>query len=64
MLPEVVIDRQVAGQPAVAFLRVWERHDGGPLAAGSLDVDEVGRRPYRSNLAVGSGPVEPGTDVP
>ena len=55
MLPEPVIDRQVAGQPAVAFFRVREGHGVGPLLAEGLD-ESLG-------LAVGSGRVRPGADV-
>ena len=33
MLPELVIDREVAGQPPVAFLEVLERHSVSPFPA-------------------------------
>ncbi len=56
MLLEAIIDRQLAGQPAVALLRIWDRHGVGPLAAESLDEP--------LSLAVGSGRVGPGADVP
>ena len=56
MLPEAVIDRQVAGQPAVPFLGVLERHPISPQTAEGLD-EPLG-------LAVGSGRVGPGADVP
>ena len=49
MLPEPVIDGQVAGQPVVPFLGVLERHGVGPLAAERLDES--------LRLAVGSGRV-------
>ena len=55
MLPEPVIDRQVARQPAVPFLGVLEGHGVGPLTAEGLN------EPLR--LAVGSGRVGPGADV-
>jgi len=50
VLPEPVIDRQVAGQPAVALLRVREGHGIGPFLSEGLDVDAVGRRPCLSAL--------------
>ena len=56
VLPEAVIDRQVAGQPAVPFLGVLERHPISPLTAEGLD-EPLG-------LAVGPGRVGPGADVP
>ena len=54
MLPEPVIDRQVARQPPVAFLRVLEGHRVGPLPAEGLDK--------ALGLAVGAGRVGPGAD--
>jgi hypothetical protein len=56
VLPEPVIDRQVAGQPAVPFLGVLEGHGVGPLAAEGLNE--------ALRFAVGSGRVGPGADVP
>ena len=56
MLPEAVIDRQVAGQPAVALLRVCKGHGVGPFPAERLDESLC--------LPVGSGRVGPGADVP
>ena len=55
MLPEPVVDRQVARQPPVAFLRVLEGNRVGPLPAEGLDK--------ALDFAVGSGRVGPGTDV-
>jgi len=37
VLPEPVIDRQIARQPPVAFLRVLEVHRVGPLPPECLD---------------------------
>jgi len=56
VLPEPVIARQVAGQPAVALLGVREGHGIGPFLAEGLD-EPLG-------LPVGSGGVGPGADVP
>jgi len=56
VLPEPVIDRQVARQPAVSFLGVLEGHGVGPLPAEGLNET--------LRLAVGSGRVGPGADVP
>jgi hypothetical protein len=53
VLPETVIDRQVARQPLVAFLRVLERHSVGPFTAKGLD------EPF--GLAIGPWRVEPRT---
>lgn len=55
MLPKPIIDRQVAGQPAVALVGILEGHGVGPLAAEGLD-EPLG-------LAVGSGCVRPRADV-
>ncbi len=55
MLPETVIDRQVARQPTIAFLRVLERHPVGPFPADGLDK--------ALGLAIGAGRVGPRTDV-
>jgi hypothetical protein len=55
VLPEAVIDRQIAGQPPVALLGVRGGHGVGPLLAQRLN------EPLR--LAVGSGRVGP-ADVP
>jgi len=55
VVPEPVIDRQVARQPPVAFLRVLEGHRVGPLPAEGLDK--------ALGLAVGAGRVGPGADV-
>jgi len=56
VLPETVLDRQVASQPAVPLLRVLEGQGIGPLPAERLDES------FR--LAVGSGRVRPSADVP
>ena len=56
MLPQSVIDRQVAWKPAVSLLRVLERHGVGPFPAERLN------EPF--GLAVGPGGVGPGPDVP
>jgi len=56
VLPDLIIDRQVAGQPAVALLRVREGHGIGPFLTEGLD-EPLG-------LPVGSGGVGPGADVP
>jgi len=56
VLPEAVIDRQVAGQPVVALLGVWEGHGVGPLPAEGLDESLC--------FAVGSWRVGPGANVP
>lgn len=56
MLTEAVIDRQVTGQPAVALLGVREGDGIGPFLAKGLDVS--------LGLAVRSGRVGPGADVP
>ena len=55
MLPEPVIDRQVAGQPTVAFLGVLERHPVGPFPAEGLN-ESLG-------LAISPGGVGPCADV-
>ena len=55
MLPEPVIDRQVARQPLVEFLRVLERHLIGPFPAQCLN--ELLR------FAVAPGRVGPGSYV-
>jgi hypothetical protein len=51
-----VLDRQVAGQPAVALVGVRIGHGIGPLAAEGLD------EPF--GFADGSARVGPGSDVP
>ena len=56
MAPAAVIDRQIAAQPAVSLLRVWDGHGIGPFLAEGLDK--------ALGLAVGSGRVGPGADVP
>ena len=55
MLPETVIDRQVARQPLVAFLCVLARHSVAPFPAES--------RNKSLSFAVGAGLVGPGADV-
>jgi len=55
VLPDPVIVRQVTGQPGVPLLGVLERHGIGPFLAEGLDVDAVGRRPYRSALPLVRG---------
>ena len=55
MLPEAVIDRQIAGQPAVALLGVRVGHGVSPLLAQGLN------EPLR--FAVCAGRVGPGADV-
>ncbi len=55
MFPEPAIDRQVTGQPTVAFLGVLERHPVGPFPAEGLN-ESLG-------FAVGAGRVGPGADV-
>ncbi len=55
MLPEAVIDRQIAGQPPVPLLGVRIGHGEGPLLAQGLN------EPLR--LAVGAGRLGPGEDV-
>ncbi len=52
MLPEPVIDRQVARQPTIAFLCVLEGHPVGPFPAEGLN-ESLG-------FAVGAGRVGPG----
>ena len=55
MLPETVIDREIPGQPYIPLDGVLERHGVEPFLAEGLDIDEVGRRPYRlANLKRGS----------
>lgn len=54
MLSEPVIDRQVAGQPAVPFIGVLVRHGVGPLPTQRQDEP--------LSLAVGPGRVGPGAD--
>jgi hypothetical protein len=56
VLPEAVIDRQIAWQPPVALLGVRVGHGVGPLLAQGLN------EPLR--LAVGAGRVGLGADVP
>jgi len=56
VLPEPVIDPQVASQPAFPLFRVRESHGIGPFFTEGLD-EPLG-------LAVGSGCVGPGADVP
>jgi hypothetical protein len=55
VLPEPVMDRQVAGQLAIAFLGILQRPPLDPFPAEGLNVDAVGRRPYRSALPLGLG---------
>jgi len=55
VLPEPVLDREVTRQPVVAFPGVLEGHRIGPFLAEGLDVDAVGRRPYRSALPLVRG---------
>ena len=55
MLPEPVVDRQLARQPPVAFLRVLEGHRVGPLPAEGLGKV--------LGLDVSAGRVGPGADV-
>ncbi len=55
MLPETVIDRQVARPPTIAFHRVLERHPVGLFPAEGLDEQFVS--------AVGPRRVGPGADV-
>jgi len=56
VLPEPVIDRQVARQPAFPLFRVREGHGIGPFLAECLNEP--------LSLAVCSGRVGPGADVP
>lgn len=56
VLPQPVFDRQVARQPAVPLFRARKGHGVGLFLAGGLD------QPL--GLAVGSGRVGPGADVP
>jgi hypothetical protein len=55
MFPEPILDRQLAGQPTVAFLGVLERHSIGPFPAEGLNKS--------LGYAVGAGGVGPGPDV-
>ncbi len=55
MLPETVIDREVARNPAVALAGVLERHPVGSSSAEGLD------KPLR--FAVDAGHVGSGADV-
>ena len=55
MLPQSVMDRQVARKPAVSLLRVLERHGVGPFLAKGLN------EPF--GFAVGPWRVGPGADV-
>ncbi len=54
-MPETILDRQVARQPQVAFLRVLERHSIDPFPAQGLD-EPLG-------FTVGPGCVGPGSDM-
>ncbi len=56
MLPDPVIDLQVAGQPPVPFVGVLVAHGLGPFASQGLDQSR--------GLPFGSGLVGPGADVP
>lgn len=42
MLPKPVIDRQVPGPPAVAFIEVLERHPVKPFQADDLNEMRLG----------------------
>jgi hypothetical protein len=55
VLPEEVIDRQIAGQPPVALLGVRVGHSVSPLLAQGLNET--------LRFAVGAGRVRPGADV-
>ncbi len=55
MLPEPVIDRQVARQPTVLFLGVLERHPVGPFLTEGLD--------RALGFSVGTRRVRPGADL-
>jgi len=56
VLPEAVIDRQVAGQPVISLIGVLVGHRVGPFPAERLDEP--------LSFAVGSGRVGPAADVP
>jgi hypothetical protein len=55
VFPEPVIDRQVARQPTIAFIRVLERHSVCPFPQQGLDE--------LLSFAVGSRGLGPRTDV-
>jgi len=56
LLPETVIEQEVLRQAPVPLLRVLERHGVAPLPSEGLDEPLC--------LAVGSGRVRPGANVP